>query len=562
MSGAQQRAANALAESLVLNGIDRAFCVPGESYLALLDALRDLPELDVVTCRHEGGAALMAVADARLTGRPSLALVSRGPGAANAAIAVHVADQDGVPLILLIGQVERRNLGRGAFQEVDYERMFGDMCRWVHQVHDPDRLPEVVARAIHAACGPSPGPVVLAIPEDVLSLACGAAPLRATVPPSSAPARRTLERALAMLRAARSPLLLAGSGLRSERGRRALLQASEHLGLPVAVTNKQQDIFPNDHSSFAGHVGYAVPPALGAALARSDLVLAVGTRLGDVSTQNFAFPKAPVPEQPLIHVHPDPAVPGRNHQTTLAVAAAPDAFLECLTDLSTNGPSLPDWSSWRSSLVALREQLSVWTPLSATDGIDFGHAVAAVRERLADDAVVCADAGNFVTWVHAFLPLRGEQRFVGAVCGAMGLGVPAAVAAALRYPRRQVVAFVGDGGLLMTGCELAVAVARGLRLRIVVSNNRSYGTIRTHQEREFPGRTSATDLANPDFAAMARSFGATGGSVRTAADLAAVFDEAFAADGPAVVEVRSSLQIIAANRKLPEPSEGRNRRET
>jgi acetolactate synthase-1/2/3 large subunit len=539
-----RRAAELLVDCLRRQGADRIFCVPGESYLTLLDALHDAPDVQVVTCRHEGGAGFMAVADAKITGRPGLCAVSRGPGGSNAAIAIHTAEQDAVPLVVLIGQVARRDRGRGAFQEVDYGRIFADMAKGVWEVSDAGQLPEVVARAFHAAVSDTPGPVVLALPEDMLSDMTAAEVVPRLPVAMAEPGHKDLEAVLELLVDAERPLVIAGGRLGAPAGRSALLKAAEAHGLAVALSFKRQDHFPNDHPNFAGYLGFKVPLRLIEALSEADLILAVGTRLTDVTTQGYLLPRAPVPDQPLIHVYPDPARIGGVYRTTLGLPVDPAAFLELLAERPT--PSSPTRRVWVGSLHRQARELAAYTPLATTDGVNFGAVVQAISRKAEPDAVIVMDAGNFSSWVHRHWPWQPANLILGTVGGAMGLGVPGAVAAALRLPDRQVLAFVGDGGMLMTGGELATAMQQGARLKVFLSNNRSYGTIRLHQERDYPRRVSATNLVNPDFAQLAQAFGATGIAVEREEEIEGAVARALAAEGTVIVEVRSSLEAISA----------------
>ncbi len=549
-----RRAADVLVESLRAHGVDRVFCVPGESYLALLDALHDAADIDLVAARHEGGAGFMALADAKITGRAGVCAVSRGPGATNAAIAVHMAEQDGVPLVLLIGQVARADLGRGAFQEIDYAKAFGAIAKGVWDVREAARLPEVMARAFHLALSETPGPSVIALPEDMLSDIIGAevvAPLpRAQAMPSS----RDIEAVLALLAESERPLVIAGGRATEPAGRAALQAAAEAHDLAVALAFKRQDGFPNDHPNFAGYLGFKIPPAQVEAMAGADLILAVGARLNDTTTQGYRLPRAPTPDQPLIHVHADPDRIGAVFQTALGLAVDPVAFLEALA--ARGHERVPARQAWLAGLSERARALAVYTPSHPADGVDFGAVVAAFGRRAAADAVVITDAGNFGSWVHRHWPWRPGNLLLGLVGGAMGFGVPAAVAAALRLPGRQVLSFIGDGGMLMTGGELATAVQAGrgqasggqagAGLKLIVSNNRSYGTIRLHQERDYPGRVSGTELANPDFAAWARSFGAEGIAIETEAEIEDAVERTLAAEGSVLLEVRASLEAISA----------------
>ncbi|HYM03385.1 MAG TPA: thiamine pyrophosphate-dependent enzyme [Stellaceae bacterium] len=542
-SGSNSRtAAELLVAVLEAHGVDRVFCVPGESYLTVLDALYGRP-IEVVTCRHESGAGFMAVADGKLTGRPGVCLVSRGPGASNAAIAVHTAQQDAAPLVLFIGQIERKDRGRRAFQEVTYERTFVDMAKWVVEIHDPQRIAEETARAFHIASTGAPGPVVVVLPEDMLAERV-TAPVQGRRPGLSAvPAQGAVSEAAAMLRRAERPLLVAGGRLSDATGRAALRRAAEHWDVPVAVSFRQQDLFDNDHPLYAGHLGYLLPKHQVAAYSESDLIIAVGTRLGDVTTQGYVVPSAPQPAQRLIHVYDDTAVLGSVFATDLAIATHPAAFLNALAaePASPVGRS----AAWNEKLHRLWADLAAWRPAQAQDGVVFGSVIAALQRRAAVDEVFAIDAGNFSGWLARYFSFRASQRLLGPVSGAMGFGVPAAVAAALRLKRR-VICFVGDGGMLMTGNELATAMQHQLPLIIIVANNGSYGTIRLHQEKAFPGRRIATDLANPDFTRLAQAFGATGIKIEREDDIDGSLEAAFAATGPVVIEVRTSLEYISA----------------
>lgn len=538
------RAADRLVECLAAQGLDRLFCVPGESYLALLDALHGQNAIDLVTCRHEGGAGFMAVADAKLTGRPGGLAVSRGPGATNASIAIHAAQQDAVPLVVLIGQVARHERGRGAFQEVDYAITFADMAKAVWEVTEAGRLPDIVARAFRLAATPTPGPVVIVLPEDMLEDATEAPVVVLPAAPPPEPAEAEVERVRELLKGAKRPLLIAGGTLARERGRRALAAAAAAHGVPVACTFKFQHIFDNGSPLFAGHLGFKIPRRQVEALAEADLVLAVGTRLGDVPTQGYRFPQAPEPRQPLVQVHPDPAQLGRNHRCTLALACDPAALLEALA-AAPDPAGASARQDWAAGLNAIAQAPRRGQPRAMPDGLDFGAVVAPLAARAPHDTIVTTDAGNFSGWVHGHWRWDGTQEAIGCVGGAMGIGVPGAVAAALRFPERPVIGFVGDGGLLMTGSELATAVACGAKPKVVVSSNGGYGTIRLHQERAYPARLAATQLANPDFALWARSFGLESWSVATEAEIEPAVEAFLAAEGPALLEVKSSMEAIS-----------------
>jgi acetolactate synthase-1/2/3 large subunit len=538
-----RRAADLLVDCLAAHGVDRVFCVPGESYLAALDALHDSNAIQTVVCRDEGGAGFMAVGDAKLTGRPGVAFVSRGPGATNASIAVHVAEQDAVPLVLFVGQVPRAEIGRHSFQEVDYARTFADMAKAVYLIQDAARVPEIVARAFVEAQTPTPGPVVVVLPEDMLEDVAEAPVIEPLQVPHGAPAAAAdIDEIAALIAKAERPLLIAGGGgVGTARGRKALLAAAEAHALPVALTFKRQDYFPNAHPNYAGHLGFKIPKAAVARYLEADLILAVGTRLGEASTQGFTLPASPVPSQPLIHIHDDPRQIGRNYSATKALVADPVAVLEALARAPGNAP--PARAPWIKKLNDPVARAMPWTP--PADGLlDMGPVVAALSRLVAKDAILVADAGNFSGWLHRHFPFSGEHVLVGCVGGAMGIGMPAAVAAALRFPGRQVVNFVGDGGALMTGSELATAVQYGANVKTFVSSNGSYGTIRMHQEIYYKRRVHGTDLTNPDFARWAESFGARGLTIASIEEAPGVVEQALAHDGPVVVNVKTAVEHI------------------
>jgi acetolactate synthase-1/2/3 large subunit len=463
-----------------------------------------------------------------------VAFVSRGPGATNASIAVHVAEQDAVPLVLFIGQVPRAEIGRRSFQEVDYAKTFSDMAKAVYLVHDASRIPETLARAFAQAQAPTPGPVVVVLPEDMLEDIAEAPviePVR--VPQGAAPAAADVEEIVGLIARSERPLLIAGgAGVGTARGRKALLAASEAHALPVALTFKRH----------AGHLGFKIPKPAVERYLEADLILAVGTRLGEASTQGYTLPASPVPRQPLIHIHDDPRQIGLNYTAAKALVADPVAVLEALARLPGKAPA--QRAAWIGKLNEPVARAMLWMP--PADGLlDMGPVVAALATRLDNDAILLTDAGNFSGWLHRHFPFSGEHVLVGCVGGAMGIGMPAAVAAALRYPGRQVINFIGDGGALMTGSELATAVQHGAKVKTFISNNGSYGTIRMHQEISYKGRVHGTELKNPDFAKWAESFGVLGLTIASIAEAAGVVERALAHDGPVVVDVRTAVEHIS-----------------
>jgi acetolactate synthase I/II/III large subunit len=532
------RVADLIVDILIAHGVDRAFGVPGESFLALLDALYERDEIDLVTCRHEGSASLAAIADAKLTGRAGVVMASRGPGASNAAIGLHVASQEAIPLVLLVGQVDRPNLNRDAVQEIDTGRAFSGLIKWSTRIDSAAQVPEMMARAFSAALGGTPGPVVIELPADVLEMEAGQLSARVHGVARAEPSRAAVEQAATLLGDAERPILLVGGECRTAEFREDLVALSEHWNVPVAVTTKMQDQYPNDHRLWIGHLGFFMSPAHVRLFERADLIVAIGTRLGDLSSLGFRFPRQIPTSQPLVHIYPDPNAIGTHFHTDLPIVASAHPFVRSSLEL----PAIErERGEWIEAVAKTREAGHAW-PEQRTPSADvLGHAVAAIAKLFRADGIVTTDSGNFAAWVHRIFRFKPSARLLGSACGAMGSGIPSALSAGLRYPDRQVIAFCGDGGFLMTGNELATAVARRLNIKIVISNNRSYGTIRTHQERAFPKRPWGTDLSNPDFAALARAFGAQGYTITNAAEVADVVAEAMSVTGPVVIEVRSDV---------------------
>jgi acetolactate synthase I/II/III large subunit len=537
------RAADAIVKCLEAHGIDRVYCVPGESYLALLDALHG-SSVEIIVCRHESGAGFMAVAAAKLTGKPAVCMVSRGPGATNASIAVHVAEQDAVPLILLIGQVARDELTRGAFQEVDYSKFFGGMAKAVYEVHEGKFAADMLTRSLRLAAEGTPGPVILSLPEDALLDDGGDGPF---VPFPLAQVRHSpadAEAISAMIDASARPLVMAGGALRGRSGAAALAQFAEAFRVPVAVTWKNQDVFDNGSPLYAGHIGFGAPARQREMLAKADLIFAVGTRLGDVASLGYSLPKAPYPAQRLVHVHSDGAAIGRNARTDFGLVADPVALLADLGQSARVVSSAR--ASWAASLNEFVRGFQAFASPEPDDGVDFGKVVMSLARHAPEDAIVTTDAGNMSTWVHRHWIMTPKNLLLGAIAGAMGVGVPFAVAASITAPKRTAICIVGDGGTLMTGQELATAMQYGAAPKIVISDNGIYGTIRLHQEREYPGRVSGTNLTSPDFAAWARSFSAEAFTLKLGEDVDAVVKPFLAHQGAAVLHVKSSRKAISA----------------
>jgi acetolactate synthase-1/2/3 large subunit len=537
-----------LVASLVAQGVTHLYGVPGESYLPVLDALVDVRDrLAFVVCRQEGGAAYMAEATGKLTGRPGVAIVTRGPGATNASIGVHVARQDSTPMVLLVGQVGGDMVDREAFQEVDYRRMFGAVAKWAAQIDRAERIPEYVAQAWSVAMSGRPGPVVLALPEDMLAAqaSVGDAPC-VEAPPAAADAAQ-VARAHALLERARSPLLLAGGSRWDDDACRALATLAQRWSLPVACAFRRQDLFDARDPHYAGDLGIGANPALARRVRDADLLIAVGERLGEMTTSGYTLLDAPVPKQALVHVHPGPEEIGRVYHATVGLCATPGAFLHAM--LSLEGPRAA--VAWSSSPVDAHAAYESWrAPRPVPGAVDLWSIVRWLDERLPDDAILTNGAGNYTTWLHRIYRHRRPGTQLAPYAGSMGYGVPAAVAAKLVRPRATVVSWNGDGCFLMNGQELATAVAYGLGIVFVVIDNGMYGTIRMHQERNYPGRVSGTDLVNPDFAALARAYGAQGETIATTGAFAPAFERALDRRGPTLLHVRADPQALTMNASL------------
>jgi len=544
---ASRTGARALVQALRRNGIDMVFAVPGESYLAVLDALYDEREaVRLIVCRQEGGAAFMAEAYGKLTGRPGVCLVTRGPGACNAAIGVHVARQDSTPMLLVMGQVARPHLGREAFQEIDPPAVFGSMAKWAAQVDDPGRIPEAVSRAVHTALQGRPGPVVLAVPEDVLRADTAVPDPDAAVPARAHPDPAALARLGDALAAAERPVGIVGGGGWSAAARADLSAFAGAWRLPVATAFRRADYMDNEHPCYAGDLGLGPNPALAERVRRADLLLAVGARLGEVTTSGYALVAAPRPAQRLIHVHADPAELGRVYRPDVAVNADSGAFLAAARALPA--PGVPP--RWATETERARAEYLAWqAPQPGPGALQLGEIVAWLRDRLPADAIVCNGAGNYAGWLHRYYRYRGWRSQLAPTAGSMGYGVPAAVAAGLVHPERVVVSVNGDGCFLMNGQELATAVQYGVAIVVLVVDNGMYGTIRMHQERAYPGRVYGTALTNPDFAALARAHGALGETVARTAEFAPAFERALAARRPALLHLK--LDPAALSHRTP-----------
>ena len=533
-------AAKALVDQLLIQGVTHAFCVPGESYLPVLDALRDTPMVMTV-CRQEGGMAMMAEAVGKATGRPGVCFVTRGPGATNAAAGVHIAYQDSTPMILFVGQVKRRFKGRDSWQELDYKQVFGGIAKWATEIDDPDRVSEIVARAFHVAMSGRPGPVVIALPQDMLSAASLSLDAPRVEPPETAPTAADLDALTALLDKAERPMLILGGSRWDEASRAAMHRFAERFALPVATSHRRTGLFDPNHPNYAGELGLSPNPKLIARIKACDLLLVVGGRLGDVPSQGYSLVDIPTPQMAMVHVFPDAEALGEVYQPRLAIPASPKGFAAALAPLMTTGAATlaveadqahADYRAWSE------------VPTQQPGAVNLGEIVVWLRDNLPADAILTNGAGNYAAWINRYNRNRGLDGHIAPTSGSMGYGFPAAVAMKRLYPDRPVVAMAGDGDFLMTGQEFAVAVQYGLPVIVIVADNGIYGTIRMHQERDFPGRVSATDLVNPDFAAYARAFGGFGVTVEKTAEFEVAFRAAEASGLPSIVHVKIDPDAI------------------
>jgi acetolactate synthase I/II/III large subunit len=535
-----------IVEALETNGTDRIFCVPGESYLAVLDALHDSP-IRTIVCRQEGGAAMMADCQGRLTGQPGICFVTRGPGATNASAGIHIAMQDSVPLILFIGQVASHAKEREAFQEVDYKRFFGDIAKWVVEIDDAARIPEFVTRAFAVATSGRPGPVVISLPEDMLTSLVEAPAALPYMPVETNPGEAELDALEKLLAKAKRPFVILG-GTRWDADAVAQMRTiAEAWSLPVGCSFRRQMLFDHLHPNYAGDVGIGINPKLATAIKQADVVLLIGGRMGEMPSSDYTLLKSPYPDQALVHIHADAGELGRVYRPTLAINASPSAFIEAFA--KRKPPVVPAWATETPKLHAAYLDWST-PPESGPGAVQMGPIMNYLEKVLPDDAILTNGAGNYATWVHRFHRSRRFATQAAPTSGSMGYGTPAAVAAKALFPDRTVVAFAGDGCFLMNGQEFATAVQYDLPIIVIVVNNGIYGTIRMHQEREYPGRLVATDLKNPDFAALARAYGGHGETVDKTADFAPAFERARASGKPAIVEIRLDPEAITPTRTM------------
>ncbi len=521
-----------LVDQLKAQGVRRVFSVPGESFLAALDGLHG-SGIDNIVCRHEGGAVMMAEAHAKLTGKPGVAFVTRGPGATNGAAGIHVATQDSTPLILFVGQIDNRHRDREAFQELDYRAVFGPLAKWAAEVDQTDRLPEYISRAFHVAQSGRPGPVVLALPENMLSARADVPdiPPVAPIPPSVC--GEQIDAVLEGLCQAERPLVIAGGSVWSVQAAQDLAYFAERFGLPVCATFRRMDRIDNRHPNYAGDLSVGMNPKLGQRLRDADCLLVIGSRLGDIATGSYEHVDPTNPGKTIIHIHPDPDELGRVFRPDLALAAPAVDVLARLA--RRDPPSRPDWSAWTKS--ARADYLDWITPRETHGAVKLEQILCALSDLLPDDAIVTNGAGNFAAFLHRYFRARAFPGHLAPTSGSMGYGFPAAISAKLEHPDRAVVCVAGDGDFQMTLNELSTARQYGAHVVVIVCNNGQYGTIRMHQEKTYPGRVSGTQLFNPDYAALVRAYGGYGECVRATEDFAPALDRALNAGAPAVIEL-------------------------
>lgn len=548
----QRTGGQLLVDALTQQGVERIFCVPGESYLAVLDALHDKQnEIELIVCRQEGGAAYMAEAYGKMTGKPGICFVTRGPGATNASIGVHTAFQDSTPMLLFVGQVASDQVEREAFQEIDYRRMFGQMAKWVVQIDDAARIPELISQAFHRAINGRPGPVVVALPEDMLTSLATAQNVPAAQSIEMHPSSAQLQQMLHHLRQAKRPVLIAGGGGWNAQAVQDLQQFAEKLHIPVAASFRCQDLFNNHHPLYAGDLGTAVSPQLAENIKQADLLLVVGARLGEMTTQGYTLVEAPLPNQKLIHIHPSAEELGRIYYPTLGINASMPAFCREATKLAPI-----DTIAWQNWAQKLRNDFlqHIQTP-TIPGKVQMGEIMDWLKAHVKPDTIITNGAGNYSSWVHRFYQYNQFRTQLAPTSGSMGYGVPAAIAAKLQYPERMVLGFAGDGCFLMNGQELATAAQYGANVIFIVINNGMYGTIRMHQERTYPARVSGTSLQNPDFAALARAYHCHAELVEKTQDFAPAFEACEKSGKPSLIEIRIDPEALSPKTTLSQMRE-------
>ena len=547
MTSRTRTGAQILVDQLIVHGATVGFGVPGESYLAVLDAMYGVGDrFRFIVCRHEANAANMAEAAGKLTGAPGLCFVTRGPGATHASSGMHNGRQDSTPMILFIGQVATDFIGREAFQEVDYGKMFSELSKLVVVLDNPHRIPELISRAFHAAVNGRPGPVVVVLPEDVLTQISDVVDARPYKRAEAAPTPAAMQELAEHIAKAQRPLMMVGGQGWTPQAKADIVRFAEAWNLPVAANFRRQDIVDNRHALYIGEVGLGVNPALAQAIKDTDLLIAVGPRMSEATTSGYELIDIPTPRQALVHVHLDPNELGRVYHSVLPIVAGPGPFSAAAAALQPSGP--PQYAAWTEKL--RHNYVAYNTPEPQGEETDLGQIVSGLSKRLPDNAIICNGAGNYTTWVHRYFQYRPTGAQLAPTSGAMAYGFPAGIAAKVIRPDAPVVVFAGDGCFLMSAQDLATAVRYNLAMVIIVINNGSYGTIRMHQERHFPGRVFGTDLNNPDFVAMAQSFGAYGELVEDGDDFWAAYERAAAFGGPALLEVRTGLEKLTPRIRL------------
>lgn len=535
-----------IVEALKANGVERVSCVPGESYLAVLDALKD-SGIETLVCRQEGGAAMMADTWGRLTGKPGICMVTRGPGATNSSAGLHVAKQDSIPMILFIGQIGRDMKEREAFQEVEYRRAFTEFAKWVGEIDDARRIPEFVTRAFAVATSGRPGPVVLTLPEDMLLDEVEAPEAKPYTPVEAHPGPSQIAALGELLKTAKRPTVVLGGSRWSQTSVAGIQAFAEKFKLPVGCSFRRQMLFDHLHPSYAGDVGIGINPALAKEVKEADLLILLGGRFSEMPSSSYTLMDIPYPAQRLVHIHPDPSELGRVYRADLAICAAPEEFVAALATL--DAPATPAWAERTETMHAA--YLAWSTPPKAGPGaVQMGPIMEWIEANTPKDAIFTNGAGNYATWLHRFHRFQAFNTQAAPTSGSMGYGLPAAVAAKQLFPEREVICFAGDGCFMMHGQEFATAIRYNLPIITLVINNGMYGTIRMHQEREYPGRVCATDLTNPDFAALAKAYGGHGETVEKTEDFAPAFLRARASGKPAIIEIKLDPEAITPTRTL------------
>lgn len=540
-----------IVDQLKKQQVEHVFCVPGESYLAVLDGLYDA-NIELTICRQEGGATMMAEAYGKLTGKPGICMVTRAPGATNAYSGVHIAKQDSTPLILLVGQIRRDMREREAFQEMDYKRVFGDQCKWVTEIDQIQRIPEILSRAFHIATSGRPGPVVIALPEDMLTETAAVTDVPSYQPVETTPSDKETNQCIQALAQAKRPIAILGGSRWSEKATKQFTQFAKQLNIPVAVQFRRQMLFPTDHPCFVGDIGLGVNPDLIHYIKNSDCVLLLGGRMSEVPSQSYTLFDIPVPKTTFIHVHPDPLELNRVYRANLAICAAPKTFVNALAQATLTNSSEAAVSDLRKSYLQWVDLNKIKTPGT----LQMPAVMQYLNHQLPAETIVTNGAGNFATWVHRFYHFRKYGTQLAPTSGSMGYGLPAAVAAKRIKPKVPVVCFAGDGCFLMHGQEFATAVQYQLPIIVIIIDNQMYGTIRMHQEIHYPGRPSGTELQNPDFAAYARAFGGHGEYVTNTEQFAPAFERAWESGKPAIIHCIIDPEAITPSKTLAELRKG------